>query len=73
MLRYALGTIFLILLVMVIGTIVLEEFPAIQPLFEELKMHVINLYNMSLVRYGSVTTIIIIVAIFVLVGSSKRL
>ena len=73
MLRLIVGAMFLVLLVMVIGTIILQEFPGIQPLFDELKMHVVNLYNISLVRYGTLTTLVIIFAVFVLVGSSKRL
>lgn len=73
MFRLILGAILFILLIMVIGTVILEEFPSLQPLFEELKMHVVNLYNMSIVKYGTVTTLLIIIAIFILVGSSRRL
>lgn len=71
-LRFLLGTILFILLIMVVGSIVLEEFPQLQPLFEEMKMHVVNLYNISLVKYGSVATLCIAVAIFILVGSSSK-
>ncbi|MEN1969689.1 hypothetical protein WMZ97_16625 [Lentibacillus sp. N15] len=73
MLRFFLGTILFVLLIMVVGSVVLDEFPGLQPLFEELKMHVVNLYNISLVKYGTITTLLLIVAIFILVGSSKRI
>lgn len=73
MLRVILGTILMILLIVVIGSVILEEFPQLQPLFDELKMHVVNLYNISMVKYGAVTTLIIILAILILVGSSRRL
>lgn len=72
MLRLFLGATLFVLLIMVIGSVVLEEFPSIQPLFDELKMHVVNLYNISLVKYGSGVTIFLIVAIFILVGSSSK-
>lgn len=73
LLRLLLGVVLFILLIMVVGSVILEEFPQLQPLFEELKMHVVNLYNISLVKYGSVTTILLIVAIVVLIGTSKRM
>lgn len=72
MLRLLLGIILFILLIMVVGSVILEEFPQLQPLFDELKMHAVNLYNISLVKYGSVTTVLLIVAIIVLIGTSKR-
>ena len=73
MLRLLLSIVLFVLLIMVVGSVILEEFPQLQPLFEELKMHVVNLYNISLVKYGSVTTILLIVAIVVLIGTSKRM
>lgn len=73
MFRFLIGAVLFILLFMVIGNVLLTEFPGLQPLFEELKMHVVNLYNISLVKYGSVTTILLIVAIVILIGSSKRM
>ena len=73
MVRAIISTILAILLIMVIGSVILEEFPALQPLFNELKMHVVNLYNMSIVKYGTITTILIIFAIFILIGTSKRI
>lgn len=70
--RYIFNFILITVLIVVVGGIALDSFPQIQPLYEELKSHIINLYNISLVKYGSTVTILIIVAIFVLVGSSKR-
>jgi len=73
MFRALLAMILFILLIMVIGNVVLEEFPQLQPLFDELKMHVVNLYNISIVKYGAVTTLLIIVAIVLLIGTSRRM
>lgn len=60
------------LLILVVGSVILEEFPTVQPLWEELKGHIVTIYNMLIVKYGAITTICIIVAVFLLVGSSSR-
>lgn len=67
-----LGLMFALFLVLIIGSLILEQFPSLQPLFNEFKMHVVNLYNASLIKYGSITTVLIIIAIFIVVGSSKK-
>ncbi|MFS0574967.1 hypothetical protein AB1K83_04995 [Sporosarcina sp. 179-K 3D1 HS] len=72
MFRLLIGTILMVFLIVVIGSLLLEQFPSLIPLWEELKMHVVNLYESSLVKYGTVTTLILIVAIFIMVGSSKK-
>ncbi|ALX47705.1 hypothetical protein [Lentibacillus amyloliquefaciens] len=73
MIRFFLALILGIFLFLIVGSLVLEEFPATQPLWEEFKEQVVQLYNMSLVRYGAVTTIVIIIAIFVVFGSNRKL
>ncbi|QKY69432.1 hypothetical protein [Lentibacillus sp. CBA3610] len=73
MIRFFLALILGIFLFLIVGSLVLEEFPATQPLWEEFKEQVVQLYNMSLVRYGAVTTFIIIIAIFVVFGSNRKL
>ncbi|WP_252502720.1 hypothetical protein [Sporosarcina sp. Marseille-Q4943] len=72
MFKLIIGTILMIFLIVVIGSLLLEQFPSLIPLWEELKMHVINLYESSLIKYGTVTTLVLIVAIFIVVGSSKK-
>lgn len=72
MIRLAFNLLMFILLFLVVGTVILEEFPSVQPLFEEFKMHVVNIYNMSIIKYGAIPTILIIIAIFILVGGSKK-
>ena len=72
MFRILIGTILMVFLIVVIGSLLLEQFPSLIPLWEELKMHVVNLYESSLVKYGTITTLILIVAIFIMVGSSKK-
>lgn len=67
------GLVLVIFLFLVVGNVVLEEFPQVQPLWEELRQHVVNLYNMSIVKYGAMTTFLIIIAIFIVLGSSRRI
>ncbi|WP_040980402.1 MULTISPECIES: hypothetical protein [Oceanobacillus] len=73
MLKFLLGLVLGIFLFLVIGSILLEEFPAVQPLWEEVKLQVVTLYNMSIVRYGAIPTLLIIAGLFILIGSSKRM
>ena len=72
MFKLVIGAIMMIFLIVVIGSLLLEQFPTLVPLWEELKMHVMSLYESSLVKYGTVTTLVLIVAIFIMVGSSKK-
>jgi len=72
MFKLVIGTILMIFLIVVIGSLLLEQFPTLVPLWEELKMHVVSLYESSLVKYGTITTLVLIVAIFIVVGSSKK-
>ncbi|MFD2760465.1 MULTISPECIES: hypothetical protein [Lentibacillus] len=73
MIRFFLGLLLGIFLFLVVGSIILEEFPAIQPLWQEFKDAIVRLYDMALVRYGAVTTFLIIIAIFIVFGSSKKI
>lgn len=70
--KFILRAILVFLVILVVGGIVLDAFPSTQPLFEELKMHVINLYNMSLARYGTEVTILLIIAIVIMIGTSAH-
>ncbi|OZU89030.1 hypothetical protein CIL03_08410 [Virgibacillus indicus] len=73
MIRFLLGFILGIFLFLIVGSIVLEQFPSIQPLWEEFKGHIVGLYDMSLVKYGAITTFLIIIALFVVFGTSKKI
>lgn len=73
MFRTILTIIFMIFLIAVIGSVLLEEFPSLVPLWEEIKMHITELYNMSIVKYGTVVTFLIIVGLFILIGGSKKM
>jgi len=72
MFRQVIGGLMLLLVLLIIGSLMLEQFPQLQPLFEEFKSHVVNLYNMSIVKYGMITTLFIIFGLFILFGSSRR-
>lgn len=73
MFRIILGTIFMIFLIAVIGSVVLEQFPSLVPLWEEFKMIVTSLYDSSVVKYGTGVTLLIIISIVILFGSSKKM
>lgn len=72
MFRTILTIVFMIFLIAVVGNVVLDQFPNLVPLWEEFKMHVVNIYNMSLVKYGALPTLLIIVAIVILFGTSGK-
>lgn len=71
--RFILFFLLFIVLIMFIGTIILDEFPQLQPLFDEMVMHTVNLYNLSIVKFGTVATLLFIIAIIVLIGTSKKM
>lgn len=69
--RLIIGTILGIFLIAIVGSIVLETFPQLQPLWEEFKTVVSGLYETSKVKYGTLATVAIIVAIAILFGTSN--
>lgn len=71
--RFILFFLLFIVLIMFLGTIILDEFPQLQPLFDEMIMHTVNLYNLSIVKFGTVATLLFIIAIIVLIGTSKKM
>lgn len=71
--RFILFFLMFIVLIMFLGTIILDEFPQLQPLFDEMVMHTVNLYNLSIVKFGTVATLLFIIAIIVLIGTSKKM
>lgn len=60
-----------IFLVSILGSVMLEQFPALQPMWDEFKTVSSELYQSSLAKYGTIATIAIIICIFILIGSSK--
>lgn len=61
-----------IFLIVILGGIILETFPQLVPLWEEFKGIVVNLYETSTVRYGTLATVAIIFGLAILLGSSTR-
>jgi len=61
----------MIFFILLIGSLVLEEFPAVQPVWEEMKTIGGDLYESSMVKYGSVGTLILILGLAFLIGSSR--
>ena len=61
----------MLVLVGVIGGILLEQFPSIQPLWEEFKAIFGELYESSKIKYGSIATIVLFIAVAILFGTSS--
>lgn len=72
MFRTILYAVFMIFIIAIVGSIILETFPQLVPMWEELKSIVSNLYESSKVKYGTLATVGIIIGIVLLVGTSRR-
>lgn len=72
MLKFLLMIALMIFLIAMLGSVILEQFPSLVPLWEEFKMHTTNLYDLSIMEYGTGITFLIIISIVILVGSSKK-
>ncbi|MCB5935655.1 hypothetical protein LI012_12800 [Caldibacillus thermoamylovorans] len=71
MFRALFGVIFGIFFIVITGSIILEAFPQLQPLWEEFKNIVVSLYESSTVKYGTVVTVLIIIGLVILFGTSR--
>lgn len=72
MFRFLISIIAGIFLLALVGSVVLNTFPELQPLWEEFKEIVVGLYESSKVKYGTIATVAIIVCILILFGTSNR-
>ncbi|SOC21556.1 hypothetical protein SAMN05880501_11316 [Ureibacillus xyleni] len=60
----------MILVITVVGSVLLDQFPTLQPIWNEFKEVVGSFYESSKVKYGVLTTVIFIVGIGILFASS---
>lgn len=67
-----LGIVCVIFVICIIGSIVLEEFPTLQPMWEEFKQVVSTIYNQASVKYGTAATILLIFGIGIALSTSKK-
>lgn len=72
MFKLIIYSIFMIFIIAIVGSIILEQFPQLVPLWEEFKRIIGELYQSSKVKYGTMATIAIIVGIIILVGTSSK-
>lgn len=70
MLRFIFVSILMIFVIMVVGSILLDQFPSLVPVWEEMRLHGEKLYGMSLEKFGPTGTAVLIVGIIILVGTS---
>lgn len=60
----------MIFLIVILGSVLLEQFPQLVPLWNEFKAIIAELYKSSKVKYGTIATIAIIVAVVMMIGTS---
>lgn len=70
--RYILSLLVGVFVLMFIGSILLSEFPQLQPILDEGVAWVKSMYELSLVKYGTVATGILIIGLLILFGDKKR-
>ena len=58
-------------LVAIVGNVMLDMFPSLQPMWEEAKLVVSDLYHTSVGKYGIGATVVIIICIFIIIGTSR--
>ncbi|KAA9014912.1 hypothetical protein [Niallia endozanthoxylica] len=61
----------MIFLIVILGSVLLEQFPQLVPLWNEFKAIIVELYESSKVKYGTIATIAIIVAVAMMIGTSR--
>ncbi|MFF5996508.1 hypothetical protein AAGS61_17490 [Lysinibacillus sp. KU-BSD001] len=61
----------MILVITVVGSTLIDQFPTLAPIWEEFKTVVGDFYESSKVKYGVLTTVIFIAGIAILFGSSS--
>lgn len=71
MFRTIIYVLLMIFLTVIIGSVILEQFPELLPLWNEFKEITVELYNSSKIKYGSIATVAIIVAVAILIGTSR--
>lgn len=71
-LRVILSILLGIFVIMFIGQILLTEFPALQPLFEQAVDWVSEIWFMLVNKYGVITAGVLVVGILILFSTSKR-
>lgn len=73
MFRVLVSMILAIFLLVILGSVLLDTFPQLQPLWGEFKDIVVSLYESSKVKYGTIATVAIIIGVIIVFGSSKKI
>lgn len=60
-----------ILVITVVGSTLIDQFPTLEPIWNEFKTVVGDFYESSKVKYGVLTTVILIIGVGILFGSSN--
>lgn len=71
MFRFLFGLISTVIVICVIGTYALQMFPGLQPLWDTAKTWAMTLYNESVAKNGVGATVIVIICVAILIGTSN--
>jgi len=60
----------MVFVILVVGSIILDQFPSLLPVWEAMQAHGKNLYDIALEEFGPTRTVLLIIGIIVLIGTS---
>ncbi|PRX40912.1 hypothetical protein CLV97_110104 [Planifilum fimeticola] len=60
----------MVFVILVVGSIILDQFPSLLPVWEAMQVHGKNLYDISLEEFGPTRTVLLIIGIIILIGTS---
>lgn len=73
MLRAVFVWVLMIFIILVVGSILLDQFPSLVPVWDEMMVQTKKLYEMSLEKFGPTGTGLLIIGIVVLIGTSASM
>lgn len=73
MLRSVFLGVLMVFVVLIAGSVVLEQFPSLVPVWEQAKEHGGDLYNLSLNKFGPTGTGLLIIILTILIGTSTKM
>ncbi|MGE7920673.1 hypothetical protein ACQKM9_17310 [Viridibacillus sp. NPDC093762] len=72
MVKKMFGAIVSLFVVIVVGSLMLEQFPQLQPLWEETQVMAKSLYATAAAKYGIAGAVILIAGVLIMFGTSKH-
>jgi len=69
--RMILQFIFVVLIIMIVGSVLLDMFPSLQPAVDEGLAIFQSLWDQSILKYGTMTTVVVFIGILFLLSGKK--